>query len=84
MRAAFFLAYDADNVEYVSLEQAAEHRRVSSSFVVPYPPGFPILVPGQVVTPEVVDFMTKLDVSEIHGYEPQLGLAVFTQEALAV
>jgi arginine decarboxylase len=84
MRAAFFLAYDADNVEYVSLEQAADHRRVSSSFVVPYPPGFPILVPGQVVTPEVVDFMTKLDVSEIHGYEPQLGLAVFTQEALAV
>ncbi len=36
------------------------------------------------VTPEVVDFMTKLDVSEIHGYEPELGLAVFTQEALAV
>jgi len=40
-------------------------------------------VPGQVVSPEIVDFMTKLDVTEIHGYRPELGLSVFTEEALA-
>jgi arginine decarboxylase len=40
-------------------------------------------MPGQVVSPEIVDFMTKLDVTEIHGYRPELGLSVFTGEALA-
>jgi len=55
---------------------------VSSRFVVPYPPGFPILVPGQLVSPQIVEFMRKLDVKEVHGYRPDRGLAVFTSEAL--
>ena len=55
---------------------------VSASFIIPYPPGFPILVPGQVVSQEILAFMLALDVSEIHGYRPDLGLRVFTPEAL--
>ena len=42
---------------------------VSANFVIPYPPGFPIMVPGQVITQETIDFMRKLDVKEIHGYD---------------
>ena len=49
---------------------------VSANLVIPYPPGFPIMVPGQVLTRETIDFMRKLDVKEIHGYnaaeEPKL------------
>lgn len=56
---------------------------VSASFIIPYPPGFPILVPGQVISPEIIAFMRALDVSEIHGYRPDLGLRIFTAEALA-
>ena len=55
---------------------------MSASFIIPYPPGFPILVPGQVISQEILAFMRALDVSEIHGYRPDLGLRVFTQEAL--
>ena len=47
---------------------------VSANFVIPYPPGFPILVPGQVITRETIDFMRKLDVREIHGYDSARGL----------
>jgi arginine decarboxylase len=36
-----------------------------------------------VVSDEILDFMTHLDVSEIHGYDPDLGLSVFTEAALA-
>ena len=50
--------------------------------MVPYPPGFPILVPGQLVSAQILEFMRKLDVKEVHGYRPELGLAVFTEEAL--
>jgi arginine decarboxylase len=41
-----------------------------------------VLVPGQVVSKEIVYFLAQLDVKEIHGYNPDLGLSVFTEAAL--
>ncbi|WP_217446142.1 aminotransferase class I/II-fold pyridoxal phosphate-dependent enzyme [Myxococcus sp. CA040A] len=87
LRAAFFLAYGEENCEFVPLTEAGaalESGRplVSTRFVVPYPPGFPILVPGQEVSPGIVEFMRKLDVKEVHGYRPELGLSIFTESAL--
>ena len=76
MRTAFFGAYDETGCEYIPLNSAEINKRlkdgpelVSANFVIPYPPGFPIMVPGQVLTQETIDFMRKLDVKEIHGYE---------------
>ncbi|AXI48323.1 ornithine decarboxylase [Sulfitobacter sp. SK012] len=88
IRTAFFLSYDENNCDYLelngSLKAAMDSGEtvVSASFIIPYPPGFPILVPGQVVSQEILSFMRALDVSEIHGYRPDLGLRVFTKEAL--
>lgn len=87
IREAFFLAYEEDLCEYVLLkdclkEMANNKELVSTSFVIPYPPGFPILVPGQVISEEIIRFMIALDVKEIHGYKAELGLKVFTVEAL--
>jgi arginine decarboxylase len=87
VRRAFFLAYDEAECEYFTLNQLharvhSGHEIVSSMFVIPYPPGFPILVPGQVISEEIVKFMQALDVKEIHGYRPELGLRVFTKRAL--
>ncbi|SOX53447.1 amino acid decarboxylase [Mycobacterium ahvazicum] len=87
MRAAFYAGYEESDREYVQIGSAgrriAEGRKlVSTTFVVPYPPGFPVLVPGQVVSKEILYFLAQLDVKEIHGYNPDLGLSVFTAEAL--
>jgi arginine decarboxylase len=88
IRSAFFLAYDDKNCDYLEMEGGVDaamdtgREVVSASFIIPYPPGFPILVPGQVVSREILSFMRALDVSEIHGYRPDLGLRVFTDEAL--
>ncbi len=88
IRRAFFAAYASENCDYVGLDGALLRRLnkgeelVSASFITPYPPGFPILVPGQVIDRQVIDFMRALDVSEIHGYRPDLGLRIFTPEAL--
>ena len=73
---------------YILLEdclEALENSKslVSTSFVIPYPPGFPILVPGQEVSAAIIRFMLALDVKEIHGYRADLGLKVFTEEALS-
>jgi len=90
IRAAFFLAYDENNCDYLALDgslketMASGREIVSASFIIPYPPGFPILVPGQVISEEILAFMRALDVNEIHGYRPDLGLRVFTEEALTL
>ncbi len=87
MRSAFYAGYEESDREHVLIGMAgrrlAEGKTlVSTTFVVPYPPGFPVLVPGQVVSKEIVYFLAQLDVKEIHGYNPELGLSVFTEEAL--
>lgn len=87
IREAFFLAYDEDMCDYIPLkacllELKNNRELVSTSFVIPYPPGFPILVPGQVVSEEILRFMIALDIKEVHGYRADLGLKVFTEEAL--
>jgi len=89
IRSAFFLSYDENNCDYLELDGSVKaamdsgQEVVSASFIIPYPPGFPILVPGQVVSKEILAFMRALDVNEIHGYRADLGLRVFTPEALA-
>lgn len=87
MREAYFLAYQENKCEYVKLTSCQElmdsgRELVSAAFVIPYPPGFPVLVPGQVMTKEILDFLQALDVKEIHGYRPELGLRIFTDAAL--
>jgi arginine decarboxylase len=87
LRRAFFLAYDDRRCEYVTAQQAWERvsngrEMVSATFVIPYPPGFPILVPGQVISRDILAFMQALDTREIHGYLSDIGYRIFTEEAL--
>lgn len=87
LRAAYFLAYAESRCTHMKLDACLAALRegrdlVSASFVIPYPPGFPVLVPGQVINHEIVDFLVAIDVKEIHGYRPELGLRVFTEAAL--
>jgi arginine decarboxylase len=89
MREAFFMAYDQANCEFVKLASPEIDERlkngpdlVSANFVIPYPPGFPIMVPGQVITADTIAFMRKLDVKEIHGYHAAQGLKLLKPSAL--
>jgi len=87
VRRAFFLSYDDSCCEYVSADEVEERMAsgtqvVSTTFVTPYPPGFPVLVPGQVFSREIVSFMRSLDTPEIHGYDPRIGYRVYTAKAM--
>ena len=77
IREAYYLAYDADNCEHLRLDDPrarpqAGRRRAGGGCELRHSlsPGFPVIVPGQVVTPEIIAFMRALDVTEIHGYDP--------------
>jgi arginine decarboxylase len=89
MRTAFYMAYDHDGCEHVKLMSPEIDARlksgpplVSAHFVIPYPPGFPIMVPGQVIKADTIEFMRKLDVKEIHGYDANLGLKLISPAVL--
>jgi arginine decarboxylase len=89
MRSAFYMAYDSERCEHVKLSSPEIDKRlasgpplVSAHFVIPYPPGFPIMVPGQVIEKDTIEFMRKLDVKEIHGYDASLGLKLIKPSAL--
>jgi arginine decarboxylase len=88
MRSAFFAAYKAQQCEHLKLFSPEIDKRlkegpelVSANFVIPYPPGFPIMVPGQVINAETIEFMRKLDVKEIHGYAASLGLKLLNSKS---
>lgn len=89
MRTAFFAAYDEDDCEYLPLLDPRIDERlkkgpelVSANFVIPYPPGFPIMVPGQIVDAATIGFMRKLDVKEIHGFNATRGLKLIKLSAI--
>jgi arginine decarboxylase len=88
LRRAYFLAYDHKAVRYVPLSHAlldevdAGRELVSASFVTPYPPGFPMVVPGQVITYDILRYLQHLTTKEIHGYYPYKGLKIFDMDYL--
>lgn len=87
VRRGFYLSYDDANCEYLTGEQIDERldsgaEVVSATYVTPYPPGFPVLVPGQVFSREILQFMRDLDTPEIHGYVPAFGYRVYTEKAI--
>jgi len=89
VRSAFFSAYREQQCEHLKLFSPEIDKRlkegpelVSANFVIPYPPGFPIMVPGQVIDAQTIEFMRKLDVKEIHGFSATLGLKLLNPASL--
>ena len=48
----------AQRVKRVPLSKAAGH--ISAQALTPYPPGIPVLIPGERITQEIVDFLSDL------------------------
>ncbi len=89
VRRAFFLAYDDSLCEYLMPEQIQEklesgQQVVSATFVTPYPPGFPVLVPGQTFSRQILQYMGSLDTSEVHGLRADRGYRVYIDKALEI
>ncbi|WP_374023807.1 aminotransferase class I/II-fold pyridoxal phosphate-dependent enzyme [Mycobacterium sp. HNNTM2301] len=87
VRRGFYLSYDDTNCEYLTGDQIDERLDagldvVSATYVTPYPPGFPVLVPGQLFSRGILQFMRDLDTPEIHGYLPNFGYRVYTDKAI--
>ena len=63
--------------------------RVCADQITPYPPGIPVLVPGQIITPEITHYLVSILRSQKHievhgivyeGYLPCLRLITITEE----
>lgn len=73
------------DIEILPLRQAVN--RVSAGYVWAYPPGIPLLVPGEVIEPQIIDALEDLNKSGVHlcglqGEENNLIQAVENAQAL--
>lgn len=88
MRKAYYDAYESLYIDFVQINETTIKRAskgeqwVSASFVTPYPPGFPLLVPGQVIDYEILIYLSSILNDEIHGYDKQFGLKIFNEKGL--
>jgi arginine decarboxylase len=84
LRRAYYAGLDIRSVAFspISKPLLASVRAgailVSAGFVTPYPPGFPLLIPGQIVTIDILEYLHSIKIKEIHGYRHDEGLRVFT------
>ncbi|HHO58604.1 MAG TPA: ornithine decarboxylase [Thiotrichales bacterium] len=88
LREAYYAGLKHENISYVPLstelmQQVMNDKPlVSAGFVTPYPPGFPIIVPGQLITYDLLLYLQNIQIKEIHGYHANRGLKIFTTEFL--
>jgi arginine decarboxylase len=90
IRAAYYRAKDPSLTAYImpteeiaqSIESGIVY--VSATMVTPYPPGYPVLIPGQVISAEIIRYIILVRNWEIHGYDQCLGLLVFVDQGLFV
>ena len=54
------------------------HEVVASRFVIPTPPGFPVLVPGQIIRGHHIDYLISLKRTDIHGMTASGEMPVWT------
>jgi len=45
--------------------------RVSAEIVTPYPPGIPVLGPGEEVGPQTVDYLKEASARQLHMHGPE-------------
>ncbi len=89
VRRAFYLSYNDSYCEYLTQDEVEQRveggdQVVSTTYVTPYPPGYPVLVPGQLFSPQILAFMRSLGTPEVHGYRPDLGYRVYVDKALEI
>ena len=88
IRTAYYAGLKEPHVSYVALstellkQTMTDQPLVSAGFVTPYPPGFPIIVPGQLITYDLLRYLQNIQIKEIHGYHPNQGLKVFNDDFL--
>lgn len=89
LRSSYYEAFQDNVVTYVQLDSQIlkdvlnDKKWISASFVTPYPPGVPVLVPGQIITYEILLYLQSVKNKEIHGYKPHDGLKVFKEAYIA-
>lgn len=81
LRKAYYEGYDDTIIEYLSFK-SIEHRLdkgeklVSAALLMPTPPGYPALVPGQIITKPIIEYLLAISPTSIVGLNLK-GIKIF-------
>ncbi len=71
---------DAFNSKKIDIDLKNSVGRISADFIIPYPPGIPIVCPGELITEEVVQYISELKKNNIQI----LGFLDYNKEKIKV
>lgn len=83
LRRAFYDGEDDNNTQIMPIDEIirrikAGEKIVSASIIIPVPPGYPALLPGQLVTEQIINYLLLIDASSIlGGFSLKKGFKVF-------
>lgn len=83
LRKAYYHGQDLEMTEYVVIPELLERLKkgeeiICAALVIPVPPGFPALLPGQVITEPILQYIISIDpLSVLGGYSPLKGIRIF-------
>lgn len=62
-------AFYENNVEEKGIKEIEDRKFIAANLIVPYPPGIPLLVPGEIITGEIIEYISQLKELEyeVHG-----------------
>ena len=82
LRTAYYDGLNAHKVGFLPLTEQTLLKAesgsswISAGFITPYPPGFPLFIPGQVIQYQGLLQLYSLLGSEVHGLNPDQGLKI--------
>lgn len=84
---AFYMGIDHNLTECVLVEEVFERIKsgekiVAATLLTPEPPGYPVLIPGQIITESSIQFLLNFDKDLLIGNELDKGIKIFKSEIL--
>lgn len=58
--------YEVDLLDKTTISLAHSENEVSGEFIIPYPPGIPIICPGEIMTKEIINYLETLKDNNIN------------------
>lgn len=69
-----------ENKKSVLLEDGIGH--VCSDFIIPYPPGIPLVVPGEIITRDIIEYIKSIDRTSIIGLRQEDRINIITNRGV--
>jgi lysine decarboxylase len=75
-------AWQAEDMKIRTINIQKAEGKTSSSYLVPYPPGVPIVCPGEIITSEMIEYINSLSENSVEGMSADNMVYIIDEEPI--